>query len=179
MPEQMPENKPEVFDTLSAHLRGHFENYKEEQVFENGEPEYDETREEIAAYYGVPFTTEEDEEDPNNKKENHIFIIDNKNVTRQRNHRAFCVIRKTENGKTDAWYIDGRMGHSTMLQRLYNYYKVPWDDKDEKFLGFLDYDGFQNIEKIQEKSKELGKPITWFLKTSVSPKKGKEVLIDI
>lgn len=62
MNEKIPENlenKPEAFNTHSPHLRGHFENYREEPTFENGEPEYDEIREEIAQYYGVPFTTEE------------------------------------------------------------------------------------------------------------------------
>lgn len=170
------ENNPEVFNTHSPHLRGHFESYNEEPTFENGEPEYDEVREEIAEYYGVPFTTEEDEE--NSSKENHIFIVDNKQVKRQRNHRAFCVIRRIENGKTNAWYIDGRIPHFTLLQRLYNYYKVPDDDHNEKSLGFLDYEGFTDVEMIQKKAKEMGKPIKWFLRDTTSPSKGQEKIID-
>lgn len=171
----MSENAPETFNTRSPHLRGHFENYKEEAVFKNGEPEYDETREEIARYYNVPFTTEDDKEA--DESENHIFIVDNKIVSKQRNHRAFCVIVRKDGGKTCAWYIDGRLPHATMLNRLYNYYKVPDDDNNQISLGFLDYEGFPDIEEIQKKSKESGKPITWFLRTTTSPDRGREHLI--
>ncbi|OGF69846.1 hypothetical protein A3H65_03010 [Candidatus Giovannonibacteria bacterium RIFCSPLOWO2_02_FULL_45_14] len=175
MLERIPENAPETFNTHSPHLRGHFENYREEAVFKNGEPEYDETREEIAKYYEVPFTTEEDEEA--SRKENHIFIVDNKIVSRQRNHRAFCVITRNEGEKKSAWYIDGRLPHATMLNRLYNYYNVPDDNQNEINLGFLDYEGFPDIEEVQKKSKEIGKPITWFLRTTTSPNRGQEHLI--
>lgn len=176
--EKMPEKKPEIFNTISPHLRGHFESYNEEPKFENGEPEYDEVREEIARYYGVPFTTEEDDE--NSNKENHIFIIDNKIVKKQRDHRAFCVIRRNENGKVSSWYIDGRVGHSTMLQRLYNYYHVPEDyDHNEISLGFLDYDGFRDIAAVQKRSQEIKRPITWFLKETTSPDRGKELILDL
>ena len=179
MPEKS-EHEPQVFNSHSPHLRAHFEGYKEEPTFENGEPELDEIRQEIANYYGVPFTTEEDEgKDVAEKKENHLFFVDNKMVNPQRNKRAFCVIRRKDGDKTDAWYIDGRLPHVTLLKRLYNYYKVPDDDKNEKSLGFLDYDGFNDIEAIQKKSKEISKPITWFLRDTTSPVKGREHIIEL
>ncbi len=175
-----PEHEPQVFNSRSLHLKAHFENYREEPTFENGEPELDEIRHEIASYYGVPFTTEKDEEwGVADKKENHMFFIDNKMVNKQRNKRAFCVIRRKNGDKTDAWYIDGRMSHFTLLQRLYNYYKVPDDDKNEKNLGFLVYEGFTNSETIQKKSKEIGRPITWFLKDTTSPVRDKEHIIEL
>ena len=178
MKEDVPiESSPETFNTRSPHLRAHFENYKEEQLSENGEPKYDEVREEIAKHYGVPFTTEEDEGAA--KKENHLFFIDNKIVKRQRSHRAFCVIRRVEGGKTDSWYIDGRLPHATLLARLYNFYEVPDDDANERYLGFLDYDGFSDIPLIQKRAKELGRKITWFLKETNSPTPDKEHLIDL
>lgn len=147
--------KPPVFNTLAPRLRAHFEMYNGDAKFENGEPEFDEIREEIARYYGVP--------------EDNLFIVDNSMVENQRHARAFCVIQRKEGDKTDAWYIDGRMPHAVLLRRLYNYYKVPDDDSDEKSLGFLDTEGFPEIEDIQKKSKELGKPITWFIKETSIP----------
>ncbi|MDP3934783.1 MAG: hypothetical protein Q8Q46_00995 [Candidatus Giovannonibacteria bacterium] len=179
MPEKS-EHEPQVFNSHSPHLRAHFETYKEEPTFENGEPELDEIRQKIANYYSVPFSTEEDEEKGvAEKKENHLFFVDNKMVNPQRNKRAFCVIRRTDGDKTDAWYIDGRLPHVTLLQRLYNYYKVPDDDKNEKSLGFLDDEGFKDIEAIQKRSKEIGKPITWFLRDTTSPVKGREHIIEL
>ncbi len=178
--EEQPKFEPPVFNIHSPHLRAHFENYKEEQSFENGEPELDEIRKEIADFYGVPYTTEEKATGLDvTKNENHLFFVDNKMVSKQRNKRAFCIIRRTENGKTDAWYIDGRMPHFTLLQRLYNYYKVPDDDLNEKSLGFLDNGCFKDIPAIQKKSKELGHPITWFLRDTTSPSKGREYLINL
>lgn len=176
--EEQPKFEPPVFNSHSAHLQAHFENYKEEQTFENGEPELDEIRREIADYYGVPYSFEE-ESIQSAHKENHLFFVDNKMVSKQRNKRAFCIIRRTENGKTDAWYIDGRMPHFTLLQRLYNYYKVPDDDLNEKSLGFLDDEGFKDIPIIQKKAEELGRPVTWFLRDTTSPTKGKKYLIDL
>ena len=64
-----------------------------------------------------------------------------------------------------------------MLNRLYNYYNVPDDNQNEINLGFLDYEGFPDIEEVQKKSKEIGKPITWFLRTTTSPNRGQEHLI--
>ncbi len=172
-------NEPQIFDTRSAKSKAHFENYKEEPTFENGEPELDEIRQEIAGYYGVPYTTEDDNGKSAETKENHLFFVDNKLISKQRNARAFCVIRRTENGKTDAWYIDGRTGHATLLNRLYNFYGVPDDDKNEKSLGFLDYDGFLNSEAVQKRAKEIGRPINWFLKETSSPSNGKEHIINL
>lgn len=147
--------KPQVFNTIDHKLKAHFEMYDGAAGFENGEPEFDEIREEITRYYGVP--------------EDHLFIVDNKMVPNQRHNRAFCVIHRKEGDKTDAWYIDGRMPHAVLLKRLYNYYKVPDDDSGEKSLGFLDTEGFPEIESIQEKANEIGKPITWFVKDTSSP----------
>jgi len=134
--------------------------------FENGEPEFNDIREEIAEYYGVPFTEERNGE---SEGENHLFIVDNKLIKNQRHARAFCVIQRKEGDKTDAWYIDGRLPHFTMLQRLYNHYKVPDDDNNEKSMGFLDTEGFPEIEDIQKKAEEIGRPITWFIKETSSP----------
>jgi hypothetical protein len=158
--------KPEVFNTIGPKLKAHFEKYNGDAGFENGEPDFDEIREEIAKHYGVPFT-EEKESAPGG--ENHLFIVDNKMVENQRHARAFSVIRRTEGDKTDAWYIDARQPHAVMLRRLYNYYHVPDDDQNEVINGFLDTEGFPEIETIQEKTKELGKPITWFVKEVSSP----------
>ena len=158
--------KPEVFDTHAQQLFGHFETYDGANKFENGEPEFNEIREEIAKYYGVPFT-EDRENTPG--AENHLFFVDNKLVPNQRHSRAFCVIQRKEGDEIDAWYIDGRLPHAIMLRRLYNYYKVPDDEHNEKSLGFLDTEGFPEIEDIQEKAKELGKQITWFIRDSTSP----------
>jgi len=158
--------KPPVFDTHGPRLKAHFERYNGDAELENGEPEFDEIREEIARYYGVPFT-EERENTPGG--ENHLFFVGNDMVPNQRHTRAFCVIKRTEGDKTDAWYIDGRMPHAIMLKRLYNYYKVPDDDHNEKSLGFLDDEGFPEIEAIQKKSEELGRPIKWFIRDSTVP----------
>ena len=157
--------KPPVFNTLSPKLKAHFETYDGEMAFENGEPEFDDIREEIASHYGVPFV--EDREDAP-ESENHLFIVDNDMVKNQRHARAFCVIKRIEGGRPDAWYIDGRMPHAILLKRLYNHYKVPDDEHNEKALGFLDNEGFPEIESIQEKAKELGKPITWFIRDTIN-----------
>jgi len=155
--------KPEVFNTHSLHLKAHFERYNGEAGHEGHEPEFDEIREEIARHYGVPFI-----EDDDGNARNHIFIIENDLVKNQRHVRAFCVIQRKVGDKVDAWYIDGRMPHVTMLQRLYDYYHVPDDDLNEKSLGFIDDEGFLGIEAIQKKAGELGKPITWFIRETTS-----------
>ena len=161
--------KPHKFDTShDPILRGHFELYNGSEAFVNGEPQFDHVREEIAEYYTVPYT---DEEDENSKKENHLFIVDNAQVGNQRHHRAFCVLIREHEGKRDAWYIDGRLPHVTLLRRLYNYYQVPDDDGNEIHLGFLDNDGFPDVEEKQEKSKAQGKIITWFVRDKVTPTK--------
>ena len=158
--------KPQMFNTIGHKLKAHFEKYNGDAGFENGEPEFDEIREEIARYYGVPFTEERDNAP---EGENHLFIVDNSMVANQRHARAFCVIQRKEGDKTDAWYIDGRLPHAVLLRRLYNYYGVPDDDSDEKSLGFLDTEGFNEVEDIQKKSQELGKQIKWFIKDTSSP----------
>lgn len=161
--------KPEIFDTITnPKLRAWFERYDGVEQFENGEPEFDPIREEIADHFGVPYTTEGDVD---SQKENHIFIVDNEMVENQRHYRAFCVLTREENGKKSGWYIDGRLPHAVMLRRLYNHYNVPDDDENEIALGFLDEQGFPDIEKIQEKAKERGKPIRWFLRNIISPEK--------
>lgn len=155
--------KPEVFNTHAPKLKAHFERYNGEAGHEGHESEFDDIREEIARYYGVPFTEDDDE-----RGKNHIFIIENSLVKNQRHVRAFCVIQRKEGDKEEAWYIDGRMPHVTMLQRLYNYYHVPDDGFNVKTLGFLDDEGFPEIEAIQKKSQEIGKPITWFVRETTS-----------
>lgn len=150
--------EPNIFNTHKHSLKGHFESYNGDNAYENGEPEFDEVRQEIADHYGVP------------NDEEHVFIIDNDIVKRQRHQRAFCVLRrKDKEGKTEAWYIDGRVPHVSMLERLYNHYSIPDDDFNEKALGFLDCDEFQDIPDIQAKAKEQGKPITWFIRETISP----------
>jgi hypothetical protein len=148
---------PEVFDTTGPKLRAHFENYEEGPQFENGEPSFDDIREEIAVYYGVPCD------------EAHLFIIDNKMLDRMRHYRAFCVLRRKIGGSQDAWYIDGRLPHAAMLRRLYNYYGVPDDDRNEIVLGFLDDEGFPDVKEIQEKVAKENKDIRWFVREVVSP----------
>lgn len=161
---------PPIIDTQHPKLRAHFENYEGGVEFVNGEPTFDEVREEIAAYYGVP------------NDEDHMFIIDNKMVARMRHYRAFCVLRREVNGKMEAWYIDGRLPHATMLRRFYkkNYKKSEDDKKDdefdelegnkyEKFLGFLDDEGFPDIPDIQKRASEEKREIRWFVKYTVSP----------
>jgi len=161
--------KPEVFDTITdPKLRAHFERYDGAEQFENGEPEFDPIRQEIADHFDIPYTTEDDQD---SQKENHLFIVDNAMVENQRHHRAFCVLIREENGKNDGWYIDGRLPHAVMLRRLYNHYNVPDDDENETILGFLDEQGFPDIEKIQEKAKERGKPVVWFIRNIINPEK--------
>ena len=152
--------EPPVFNTKSVRLKGHFEDYNEGAKFENGEPEYDEIREEIARHFGVPF---EDEQG------SHIYMIDNKLVDDKRTKRAFCVVRREENGKKHAWYIDGRVAHATMYARLFNFYGVPDDDKNERISGFLDVDEFEGIPEIEKRAQAEGKPIRWFIRETVSP----------
>ncbi|MEK7576520.1 MAG: hypothetical protein AAB482_02375 [Patescibacteria group bacterium] len=164
------EFEPLVFNTHNHRLRGHFENYSGKKEFENGEPEFDEIRQEIAKHFGVPFV-EENEDELSKQDEGHIFIIDNKLVPNQRHYRAFCVVVREKDGKRDAWYIDGRMPHATMLLRLYNHYGVSEEDRNEVSLGFLDDEGFPNIPEIQEKAEEQKKPIRWFIRETVSPTK--------
>lgn len=159
--------KPEVFDTITdPKLRAHFERYDGAEKFENGESEFDSIRQEIADHFGIPYTTEDDQD---SQKENHLFVVDNDMVENQRHYRAYCVVIRYENGKRSAWYIDGRLPHATMLLRLYNHYRVPEDDENEVVLGFLDEQGFPDVEKIQEKTKELGKPITWCIRDVITP----------
>lgn len=158
--------KPQVFNTIGPKLKAHFEKYNGDAGFENGEPEFNDIREEIAEYYGVPFTEEKDNAP---EGENHLFIVDNSMVPNQRHARAFSVIRRTEETKIDAWYIDARQPHAVMLRRLHNYYHVPDDDSNEIINGFLDTEGFPEIETIQGKSKEIGRAITWFIKETSSP----------
>ncbi|MEK7150844.1 MAG: hypothetical protein AAB783_01460, partial [Patescibacteria group bacterium] len=86
------EFEPLVINTHHHRLKGHFENYEGNVEFENGEPEFDEIRAEIARHYGVPFV--EDEEELSKQEEGHIFVIDNKLVKNQRHYRAFCVVSR-------------------------------------------------------------------------------------
>ncbi|OGL82509.1 hypothetical protein A3H10_02910 [Candidatus Uhrbacteria bacterium RIFCSPLOWO2_12_FULL_46_10] len=167
MTESKELNEPHIFNTHDARLRAHFEKYDGETSFENGEPEFDEVRLEIAAHYGVPLPEESD--GPDEKTKGHIFIVDNKLVENQRHHRAFCVVRRREGEKQDAWYIDGRLAHVALLGRLYNYYKVPNDEHNEVCLGFLDNEGFSDIEEIQKKARVQNSPITWFIRETVTP----------
>lgn len=146
--------EPSVFNTHSVKLRAHFETYGGDQKFENGEGELDDIRTEIAEHFGVP------------NDENHILIIDNDMVENQRHRRAFSVIVRKKPGEEDAWYIDGRTAHITQLNRLYNYYGVPDDEFNEKHMGFLDVDGFDDIEDIQKESQKKGKPIHWFIRVT-------------
>lgn len=165
--------KPNVFNTITnPKLRAWFEKYNGEQQFENGEPEFDMVRQEIADHFNVPYTTEGDDEDKDeDKKENHLFIVDNEMVEKQRHYRAFCVITRGEGENRDGWYIDGRLPHAVMLRRLYNHYNVPDDDENEISLGFLDDEGFPDIEDIQKKAQEQGRPIQWFIRDVVSPER--------
>ncbi len=159
------EFEPHVFDTKSHKLKAYFENYEGDLKFENGEPEFDEIREEIAEHYGVPF-----------EKEEHIFIVDNKLIDRQRHARAFSVVQRKKEGSADAWYIDGRLPHAVLLRRLYNHYGIPKDDQNEAVLGFLDPNEFEGIKEIQKKAKESGVPITWFVRETVPGSKINELL---
>lgn len=168
LPHMDTEFEPHVFNTHHPKLRGHFEKYNGDLELENGEPEFDDIRREIAQHFGVPFN-EESADAISSHEEGHIFIIDNEMVEKQRHVRAFCVIRRQVGDKKDAWYIDGRMPHATMLLRLYNHYHVPDDDHNEISLGFLDDQGFANVPEVQKKAEEQGKPITWFIRETVSP----------
>ena len=151
--------EPNRFNTRSHKLIGHFERYDGNEKFENGEPEFDEVREEIANHYGVPFL-----------KNSHIFIIDNETVANQRHHRAFCVVLRKNGEEKTGWYIDGRMPHATMMKRLYGHYGIPKDDKNEAVFGFIDPDGFDEVPDIQKKAEEQGKLIQWFVRdTMLSP----------
>jgi len=153
---EMEHFEPEVFNTKSPKLKGHFEAYEGNVKFENGEPEFDVVREEIATRYGVPF-----------EKETHVFIGDNELVNNQRHQRAFSIVRRKNGDKTEAWYIDGRLPHAVLLRRLYNFYGIPKDDENEVFNGFLDSEAFEDIPEIQERAKKIGKPITWFIRETV------------
>jgi hypothetical protein len=173
--EDEKEFAPPVFDTQHPKLRAHFENYEGGVEFINGEPTFDEVREEIAEHFGVP------------NDEKHMFIIDNKMVVRMRHYRAFCVLRREVNGKMEAWYIDGRLPHATMLRRFYDEqskkrknddknddkkddeYDESEGDKYEKFLGFLDDEGFPDVPDIQKRVSEEKKEIRWFVRYTVSP----------
>lgn len=168
---EKPEMEPAIFNTHHPHLRGHFESYDGNQQYENGEPEFDEIRKEIAQYYSVPFVEEfpEEEDKTPKKEEEHVFIVDNKMVKNQRHQRAFCVVRREKDGVKDAWYIDGRLPHAALFGRLFNHYGIPDDDHNEKILGFLDPDEFSDIPKIQEEAKKRGAPITWFVRETVTP----------
>jgi hypothetical protein len=165
---EQPEFEPPIFNTHHPRLRGHFEMYDGAEAFENGEPEFDEVRKEIANHFGVPFVEEEEGGELSDATGN-LFIIDNKHVENQRHHRAFCVVKRKEGDEERAWYIDGRMPHATMLKRLYGHYGVPEDDHNEISIGFLDDEGFPDIEEIQKKAKEQGKQIQWFIRETVSP----------
>lgn len=153
---QEGKQEPPIFNTHGPKLRAHFEAYNGDQKFENGEAELDDIREEIARHFGVPID------------ENHIFIIDNDMVPSQRHRRAFSVVVRKENGKQEAWYIDGRTPHVTMLNRLYNYYNVPDDEHNEKHLGFLDVDSFSDVDEIQQEAKKTGKEIRWFIRETIT-----------
>ena len=161
------QKEPQIFNTHDPILRAHFEKYNGEMSFENGEPEFDDVRLEIAAHYGVPVPAED--EDIGETSAGYIFIVDNKLVKKQRHHRAFCVVRRKEGEKQRAWYIDGRLPHAVLLRRLYNYYGVSDDDNNEVFLGFLDNEGFPDIDEIQKRAEEQEKPINWFIRETVSP----------
>jgi hypothetical protein len=162
--------KPEVFETMTdPKLRAHFEKYDGEAGHENGEPEFDEIREEIADHFGIPYTTDADKDSKDSATENHIVIVDNDMVENQRHYRAYSIVIREKGGKRDAWYIDGRLPHATMLRRLYGHYNVPEDDDNEIILGFLDEEGFPDNEIVQERAKQLGKPIKWFIRDVVKP----------
>ena len=160
------QKEPQIFNTHDPILRAHFEKYNGEMSFENGEPEFDDVRLEIAAHYGVPVPAED--EDIGETSAGYIFIVDNKLVKKQRHHRAFCVVRRKEGEKQRAWYIDGRLAHVALLGRLYDHHGVPQDDHNEVFLGFLDNEGFSGIAEIQQRAEKQGRPITWFIRETVS-----------
>jgi len=149
--------EPLVFNTHSLGRRAHFENYDGTQTFENGESELDDIREEIATHFGVPID------------DGHIFIIDNSLIDKKRSHRAFCVVVRRKPGEEErAWYIDGRTAHVTMLNRLYNYYEVPDDEFNEKHLGFLDLNGFDDVEDMRKESEKRGTQIRWFIRDTIN-----------
>jgi len=107
------------------------------------------------------------------KSNPHIFVIDNDKIAKQRANRAFCVVVKNEGeSNREAWYIDGRMPHATLLRRLENHYKLDIEN-EETYLGFLDPAGFEDSELIQDEAKKRGHKITWFIKAYVSPKNNK------
>jgi hypothetical protein len=162
MIERIEDRKEEVerFSTHGVKMRAHFESYAGGETYENGEEDFDPIREEIADHYGVP------------KDEKHMFIIDNKIVKNQRHQRAFCVLVREVDGKREAYYIDGRLPHFTMLQRLYHQYNKPDDEHNLGDLGFLDDQGFEDVEEIQERAGEKGKKINWFVRDAHSPLQG-------
>jgi hypothetical protein len=53
---EQPEFEPPIFNTHHPRLRGHFEMYDGAEALENGEPEFDEVRKEIALYDLLTFS---------------------------------------------------------------------------------------------------------------------------
>ena len=150
---------PERFNTHQGGMRAHFETYDERQTFENGEEEFDPVREEICTHYGI------------SNDEEHRFIVDNELVKKQRTQRAFSVVfvPRADGGGRDGYYIDGRLAHAVLLRRLQNHHKVPLSDEAcESIHGFLDPEGFQDVETVQKRAKEIGQPINWFVRYTVN-----------
>jgi hypothetical protein len=150
----MPLNQPPKLFT-HGEQRKHFEKYEKGHRLEFGDEEYEAVRQEVAAFYDVP-------------PEHRYFIADDKLQNVRRTQRAFSVVILNTG---ERYYIDGRTPHATLLRALKNTFKVDFDIEGEEYAsvhGFIDPGEFEDVPMVQAKAIELGKPITWFVRYTVS-----------
>lgn len=152
--EPAPPNEPVRLHTHGAQ-RDHFEKYTAGYEAELADEDYEAVREEIALHYGVP-------------AEHRHIISDDLIDKKRRTQRAFSVVI-LDNG--EKYYIDGRTPHAILLRTLKKMFHVPFDPDDvdaySSVHGFIDPDGFADIEMVQNKAKELGRSVTWFVRYTV------------
>jgi hypothetical protein len=156
MKERPTNEPPRIFTHGTA--RPTFETYKNPFEATLSDEDYAELREEIGTYYEVP-------------REHRAFIPDEQLEKKQRTQRAFSVLI-LDNG--ERYYADGRVPHATLLRHLTSKFKLSINLEEGTGFGsvhgFMDPDGFQDAQIVQDAAKKEGRTITWFVRyTTPSP----------
>lgn len=153
---------PPIINTREEGKFHIFETYDEKHIPEFDAEDCGEIRQHIGDYFGVP--------------SEHQYSVEDEEVATLRETRAFSVVILKDG---QSYSIDGRLPHAVLMRALQNEHTVPFSVENTEdynsFHGFMDPNGFKQVEEIQEEAERRGKKITWIIRYRTSGEASKNL----